>query len=225
MKENTFVGISKRMQDAMDAEGLRIYRCDSGDGIYYEGTFYTGMDWEKLCAIDLRGKTIEDECDADTAFATKLEECRDNFDIWEELQLYLNDSIRGGRETPEPERLYEDMKEQAKCLKRFSDVAWAVANNEAIPPAPEEAYQTDNSKDSFYVIRNAFDSRCYWKDIGCGMTDAWGDVLTAERFDTLEEAHRSIRMESAEYKGVPIRIETETTTRLFAIPEDKPKGE
>lgn len=50
--------------------------------------------------------------------------------------------------------------------------------------------------DTFYVVANiggGYSRPTFAKDIGTGITDAWGSCATAERFDSRKEANAFIR--------------------------------
>lgn len=68
--------------------------------------------------------------------------------------------------------------------------------------------------DTFYVVANiggGYMKPTFAKDIGRGITDAWGSCDTAERFDTRKEANAFIREEfpdnKEQYKPMRVRID------------------
>lgn len=136
-KAKKFIGPSKKMAEALEAEGLHVtwptVIKDEND-LAIEGTFETGDCWEKLVNIDLRRNlTLGTKTDVDKAIANELTAAYEAFDVDEEFKLNL-----GANGAPDAERLLEDMKEQEGCLKRFSDVADAVAGGRPIPPKEDE---------------------------------------------------------------------------------------
>lgn len=57
--------------------------------------------------------------------------------------------------------------------------------------------ETERDEETFYAIRSAWDERCWWKTLdGGSMCDSWGDVATADRYDTPEEAEEAVREEA-----------------------------
>ena len=136
-KAKKFIGPSKKMAEALEAEGLYVtwpsVIKNEGD-LAIEGSFTTGEGWEKLVTIDLRDKlALGTKTDVDNAISYELTEAYEAFDVDEELKLNI-----GANGAPDAERLLEDMKEQEACLKRFSDVADAVAGGRPIPPKEDE---------------------------------------------------------------------------------------
>ena len=147
-KAKKFIGPSKRMAQALEAEGLYVtwpsVIKNEGD-LAIEGTFTTGEGWEKLVTIDLRNKlALGTKTDVDNAISFELTEAYEAFDVDFELQLNMQgtEEERRARGVPDAARLLEDMKEQEKCLKRFSDVADAVAGGRPLPVAEDEGMVT-----------------------------------------------------------------------------------
>ena len=143
-KAKKFIGPSKRMAEALEAEGLYVtwpsVIKDEGD-LAIEGTFTTGEGWEKLVTIDLRDKlALGTKNGIDNAISYELTKAYEEFDVDEELKLNMEgtEEERRARGVPDAARLLEDMKEQEACLKRFSDVADAVAGGRPIPPKEDE---------------------------------------------------------------------------------------
>lgn len=132
-----FVGPSKRMQKALEAEGLkvewpRIIRSEYDLAI--EGSFSTGPDWEKKVLIDLREEPLQTKHDVDEAIAHQLEKAYAYFDRSEEFDI-----VHGVACAPNSERLWEVIREQDEKLERFFRVARAVADGKRIPAdKPEE---------------------------------------------------------------------------------------
>lgn len=149
-----FAGPTKKMIDALQNEGLNITwpkAVKEIDDLAIEGMFYTGYDWEKIVLIDLRGKVgIESKSGVDNAISYELREAYENFEINEEMHLYLQGSAseREARGVPDADRLLEDMQEQEKMLKRFADVADAVASGRPIPSVDDEAEITIKGNDA-----------------------------------------------------------------------------
>lgn len=146
-KKIKFAGPSKKMMDALKNEGLNITwpkAVKDESDLAIEGTFYTGCDWEKLVTIDLRDKVgIESKSGVDNAIAHELSEAYEAFDIGEEMKLNL-----GVRGAPDAASLLEDMQEQDNMLKRFAEVADAVAEGRKIPVEEDTAEVTISGKDA-----------------------------------------------------------------------------
>lgn len=153
-KKIKFAGPSKKMAEALGNEGLRIdwpKTIHDREDLAIEATFYTGCDWEKGVLIDLRDMlALESKAGVDNAVANQFREAYDNFDIDEEMQLNLQGSAseREARGVPDAARLLEDMKEQEKCLKRFAEVAEAVAEGREIPANGDNEEVTIRGKDA-----------------------------------------------------------------------------
>lgn len=147
MKKNTikFAGPSKKMMDALDAEGLNVYwpkEVKDREDLAIEALFYTGCDWEKLVLIDLRDEeALSTKHNVDIAISKQLYEAYRCFDIDEEMKLNMEGSAeeREARGVPDASRLLEDMQEQDARLKRFAEVADAVASGRAIPAEEQGA--------------------------------------------------------------------------------------
>lgn len=132
-----FVGPSKRMQKALEAEGLKVEWpavVRSEGNLALEGSFSTGPGWEKLVSIDLREKPLQTKHEVDEEIAHQLEKAYAYFDRGEEFDI-----VYGAKGAPDSERLWEDIREQDERLERFSRVARAVADGKRIPAdKPEE---------------------------------------------------------------------------------------
>ena len=143
-KRIKFAGPTKKMVEALEAEGLhidwpKVVKSDSDLAI--EGMFYTGCDWEKLVLIDLRDEgDLSTKANVDAAISNQLDEAYENFSIDEELKMNLQGSQeeREARGVPDAERLLEDMQEQDACLKRFAEVAEAISSGRPVPPSESE---------------------------------------------------------------------------------------
>ena len=143
-----YVGPTKKMMKALEDEGLYVDWPKTGvvkdeELLAIESTFTTGPDWEKGILIDLRHMgALDSKTGVDNAVANQLQEEYDNFDIDEEVKLNLegSESDRLARGIPDAVRLLEDMWEQEKKLKRFAEVANAVASGKPVPP------ESDNRK-------------------------------------------------------------------------------
>ena len=141
-----YVGPTKKMMKALEDEGLYVDWPKTGDLkdeelLAIESTFTTGPDWEKGILIDLRNMfALDSKAGIDKAVANQLQEEYDNFDIDEEVKLNLegSESERKARGVPDAVRLLEDMQEQKKKLKRFAEVANAVAEGRTVPEEKDE---------------------------------------------------------------------------------------
>ena len=152
MKKNTimFAGPSKKMKDALEAEGLYVEwpkKIESESDLAIEGSFNTGCDWEKLVTIDLRDLAkrfdLSTKSRVDAAISQQLDEAYESFDVDEELKLNMQgtEEERTARGVPDAERLLEDIQEQEARLKRFAEVADAIYCGKPIPPeehSPED---------------------------------------------------------------------------------------
>lgn len=153
-KKIKFAGPTKKMMDALENEGLRIdwpKTIHDREDLAIDATFYTGCSWEKSVLIDLRDMlALESKAGVDNAVANQFREAYDNFDIDEEVQLNLQGSAseREARGVPDAVRLLEDMQEQEKMLKRFAEVAEAVAEGREIPAEEDTAEVTLGGKDA-----------------------------------------------------------------------------
>ena len=157
-KKIKFAGPSKKMAEALENEGLHVEwpkTVKDESDLAVEGTFLTGCNWEKLVTIDFRHTVgIESKSGVDNAIAYELREAYENFNIDEEMQLNLQGSAseREARGVPDAARLLEDMQEQEKCLKRFAEVADAVASGIPIPSKSDEAEITIRGKDAKKIV-------------------------------------------------------------------------
>ena len=137
-----YAGPTKKMMQALEDAGLNVSWPKTGTVkddyiLAIEGTFYTGCDWEKIVTIDLRGMIgLDTKAGVDNAIYYELNKAYEAFDINEELELNLQgtEEEREARGVPDADRLLEDMQEQESCLKRFSEVADAVASGKPVPP-------------------------------------------------------------------------------------------
>lgn len=150
-----FAGPSKKMAEALENEGLHIAWPKSikeENDLAIEATYYTGInDYEKGVLIDLRNKVaIGSKEGVDNAITYELREAYENFDIDEEMQLNLQGSAaeREARGVPDAAQLLEDMQEQEKMLKRFADVADAVAEGREIPAKEDSVEVSISGKDA-----------------------------------------------------------------------------
>lgn len=158
-KAKKFIGPSKKMAEALEAEGLYVtwpsVIKNEGD-LAIEGSFTTGEGWEKLVIIDLRDKlALGTKTGVDNAIAYELTAAYEAFDVDEELKLNL-----GANGAPDAEHLLEDMKEQEKCLKRFSDVADAVASGRPLPPKEDE-----EDRETVHIMPETASRICYLLNI------------------------------------------------------------
>lgn len=153
-KTKKFVGPSKKMADALEAEGLNITWpkvLNSDSDLAIEGSFYTGCDWEKLVLIDLRDEgDLSTKANVDAAISNQLDEAYENFSIDEEMKLNMEGSQeeREARGVPDAARLLEDMQEQDACLKRFAEVAEAVSSGRPVPSKADTAEITISGRDA-----------------------------------------------------------------------------
>lgn len=172
-KKIRFAGPTKKMMDALENEGLYVYwpvDIYDEEQLAFDATFCTGADWEKSLCIDLRNTpALDTKSGVDKAVAAELQEEYDNFDIDEEMKLNLEGtpSDRAARGVPDVARLFEDMKEQQKRLKRFAEVADAVAEGRKIPDKGDNAKVTMRGKDAKRVAdlleRIALSEEGSWK--------------------------------------------------------------
>lgn len=152
MKAKKFVGPTKKMADALEAEGLHVdwplFIEDEGD-LAIEGFYYTGVnDYEKCVTIDLRDKVgIDSKSGVDNAISYELREAYEAYDIDEEMRLNL-----GANGAPDAAELLDDFQEAEKCLERFADVADAVASGRPIPKKEDEAEITIKGKDAKKIV-------------------------------------------------------------------------
>lgn len=157
-KKIKYVGPSKKMAEALEAEGLYIEwpkAIKSNSDLAIEGMFYTGCDWEKLVLIDLRDEgDLSTKANVDAAISNQLDEAYENFSIDEELKMNLQGSQdeREARGVPDAERLLEDIQEQDACLKRFAEVAEAVSSGRPIPNKEDTAEITISGADAKLIV-------------------------------------------------------------------------
>lgn len=143
-KAKKFVGPTKKMADALEAEGLHVTWpkvINDENDLAIEGSFTTGEGWEKLVMIDLRNEgDLSTKSNVDAAISNQLDEAYENFSIDDELKLNMEgtEEERIARGVPDAARLLEDMQEQDKRLKRFSAVAEAVSSGRPVPPDEDE---------------------------------------------------------------------------------------
>jgi len=224
------IGLSKRMLDALEAEGLTLTKSVERDGIIYEGLFHTGIDHEKIVHIDLRGKRPETKQQADQIACIELRDAYDNYSVAEQMRMYLDAAAHGLDGVPEPDKLLADLQEEEARLERLADVANAVYWRQPIPPAPEEAIWKDSRCVSFYAIQSARATNLYWRTLdgyhNGAIDECWGDVETADRFDTKEDAEcfiaKECRGRSVE-PGKVVRVEVESSVGIYET--KKPKKE
>ena len=159
-KTKKFVGPSKKMADALEAEGLNITWpkvLNSDSDLAIEGSFYTGCDWEKLVLIDLRDEgDLSTKANVDAAISNQLDEAYENFSIDEEMKLNMEGSQeeREARGVPDAARLLEDMQEQDACLKRFAEVAEAVSSGRPIPSRDDAAEINISTADAKQIVKH-----------------------------------------------------------------------
>lgn len=157
-KAKKFAGPTKKMMKALEDEGLyvdwpKVVR-DVHD-LAIEGTFTTGNEWEKLVLIDLRDEgDLSTKAKVDAAISNQLDDEYENFCIWDELKLNMEgtEEERIARGVPDAARLLEDMQEQDARLKRFADVAHAVAEGRKIPEEEDEEEITLSKKDARTIV-------------------------------------------------------------------------
>lgn len=157
-KRIKFAGPTKKMVEALEAEGLhivwpKVVKSDSDLAI--EGMFYTGCDWEKLVLIDLRDEgDLSTKANVDAAISNQLDEAYENFSIDEEFKMNLQGSQeeREARGVPDAERLLEDMQEQDACLKRFAEVAEAISSGRPVPSKTDTAEITISGADAKLIV-------------------------------------------------------------------------
>lgn len=150
-----FAGPTKKMMQALEDEGLNIRWPDTGtvkddNTLAIEGTFYTGTagQYEKLVLIDLRNEGgLYTKKKVDAAIWNQLDLAYDNFSIDEEMQLNM-----GANGAPPAAELLEDMEEQERRLKRFSEVAGAVAEGREIPAEEDNTEITISGKDAMRIV-------------------------------------------------------------------------
>ena len=135
------------MADALEAEGLNITWpkvLNSDSDLAIEGRFNTGCDREKLVFIDLNNEgDLSTKKKVDAAIWNQLDLAYDNFSIDDEMEF--NMGVNGA---PSAKELLEDMEEQERRLKRFSEVARAVAEGRDIPEEEDTAEITISGADA-----------------------------------------------------------------------------
>lgn len=154
-----FAGPSKTMRDALEAEGLSVdwdKNLEDIHDLFFEGTYYTGDDWEKCVIIDLRDEgDLSTKANVDAAISNQLDEAYEDFSIDEEMKMYLQGTARARAErgVPSAERLLADMQEQDACLKRFAEVAEAVSSGRPVPPKEDTSTITVSVSDAEQIVK------------------------------------------------------------------------
>ena len=95
-KAKKFVGPTKKMADALEAEGLHVTWpkvINDENDLAIEGSFTTGEGWEKLVMIDLRNEgDLSTKSNVDAAISNQLDEAYENFSIeWTVLSFGVAD--------------------------------------------------------------------------------------------------------------------------------------
>lgn len=154
-KKIKFAGPSKKMAEALENEGLHIAwpkTIKEENDLAIEATYYTGInDYEKGVVIDLRDTlALGSKAGVDNAIAHELQEAYEDYNIDEEMSLNLQgtESERRARGVPEAADLLEDLKEAEKSLKRFAEVADAVAEGREIPAKEDSVEVSISGKDA-----------------------------------------------------------------------------
>lgn len=147
MKKIKFAGPSKKMAEALEDEGLFIEwpkTVKDDEDLAIEATYTTGAnDYEKIVLIDLRSYgNLASKRGVDTAIAAELEQAWQDYDVGEEMEIYL-----GTRGAPEPALLLADLQEAESRLERFSNVARAVALGNPIPVEDSKKEHTFKGED------------------------------------------------------------------------------
>lgn len=154
MKAKKFVGPTKRMAEALEAEGLYVSWPDTitdKEDLAIDGTFCVGMQVERTAFIDLRDEgDLSTKANVDAAISNQLEEEYENFSIADEMKMYLemSDMDRKLRGVPDVSILLEHLKEQEARLKRFAEVAEAVSSGRPVPHRNDSAEITISGKDA-----------------------------------------------------------------------------
>lgn len=171
-KKIKFAGPSKKMAEALENEGLHIAwpkTIKDENDLAIEATYYTGInDYEKSVVIDLRDKVgLTSKSGVDNAISYELREAYEDYNIDEEMSLNLQgtESERMARGVPEATDLLEDLKEAEKCLKRFAEVADAVAEGRKIPTKEDSVEVSVSGKDAKRVA-DILEKIAYWKKSG-----------------------------------------------------------
>ena len=155
-----YVGPTKKMMKALEDEGLYVDWPKTGNVkdeelLAIEGSFTTGPDWEKGVLIDLRHMVaLDSKSGVDKAVANQLQEEYDNYDVDEEVKLNLegSEAERNARGVPDAARLVDDIKEKERRLKRFAEVANAVAEGRKIPEEEDGNEITISGNDAKLIV-------------------------------------------------------------------------
>ena len=150
-KAKKFVGPTKKMADALEAEGLHVTWpkvINDDNDLAIEGSFTTGEGWEKLVVIDLRDRDgLDSKSGVDYAISSELDCAYEAFNVNEEFKTNLD-----ANGAPDADVLLEDMKEQEKKLHRFSVVADAVWRGRPVPPDESENVTLILTKDEAVAL-------------------------------------------------------------------------
>lgn len=143
-----FAGPSKRMAQALEAEGLYVdwpKHIRDVEDLAIEATYYTGANgYKKTVLIDLRDKlSIGTKSGVDNCISYALTDAYNAFDIDEEMKIHL-----GQRGAPDAAGLLADLQEADNRLWRFSLVADSVACGLPVPDKDDEAEITIRGKDA-----------------------------------------------------------------------------
>lgn len=184
-----FIGATKKMMEALKNEGLNITwpKAIGNEGdLALEGTFTTGHNWEKLVLIDLREEgefEFKTKADVDRAVARQLEKAYTNFDVDDELTLYLQGAkeMRDAMAIPNATRLLEDILEQESRLKRFAEVARAVSRGEDIPPKEQKAEKGE----TIHITPKMADDICFYLGIAVSFINHLGRMGNTHYVETL----------------------------------------
>ena len=188
-----FAKPSKEMREALEAEGLTVEwdaKIQNKDSLVFEGVFCTGPDWEKLVSIDLREHEVSTQSDVDYAIAEELAAAYEDFDIDEEVNIMLQGTQdeRQRRGVPNAARLLQDIQEEEACLKRFYEVADAVANKRPIPPNEEDGKELRLNREQVVVLNRVLGSALsVLKGFGYGLMDGNTEETVREIMDKLKE--------------------------------------
>lgn len=150
MKAKKFIGPSKKMAAALENEGLRISWPDTitdPEQLAIDGYFYTGDCWEKNVLIDLRNMELNTKGEVDRAVVNQLDAAYEAFDVDEEVNICLD-----APGAPDAARLVEDKQEEEQRLKRFMEVADAVASGREIPAEADNTEITISGKDAMRIV-------------------------------------------------------------------------
>ena len=145
-----FAGPSKKMAQALEAEGLYVEwpkHIRTVEDLAIEATYYTGANgypYKKTVLIDLRDKlSIDTKSGVDNCISYALTDAYNAFDIDEEMKIHL-----GQRGAPDAAGLLADLQEADNRLWRFSLVADSVACGLPVPDKDDEAEITIRGKDA-----------------------------------------------------------------------------